>query len=253
MKAAKRKKEWFDEEDFWRETYSYIFPETRFSEASETVEKILSLVRPQGKAALDLCCGPGRCSIALAKRGFRVTGVDRTPYLLNKAKARAQADRMKIEWLRQDMRDFSRPETYDIALSLFTSFGYFDDPKEDIAVLRNVFASLRSGGAFLLEMNGKEILARKFLPSSVQELADGSIIIERRKILDGWARIHNDWIVVRNGKAKTFPFYLNLYSGQELRDRLEGAGFVDVKLYGSFDGTPYDSGATRLIAVGQKP
>ena len=51
-------------------------------------------------------------------------------------------------------------------------------------------------------------------------------MIERRKILDGWARIHNDWIIVRNGKSKTFSFNLNLYSGQELRDRLERAGFV---------------------------
>ena len=65
----------------------------------------------------------------------------------------------------KDMRDFTRAETYDIALSIFTSFGYFEDPRQDVAVLRNVFASLRPGGAFLIDMNGKEVIARKFLPS----------------------------------------------------------------------------------------
>ena len=106
MKSAKRKRQWFDNESLWRETYPYIFPEARFSEASETVGKVLSLLHPQGKVALDLCCGPGRCLIALAKRGFSVTGVDRTSYLLNKAKTRARADRVQVEWVRKDMRDF---------------------------------------------------------------------------------------------------------------------------------------------------
>jgi SAM-dependent methyltransferase len=253
MKAAKRKREWFDNESIWRETYDYLFPEARFTSALETVDKALVLAQPQGKCALDLCCGPGRCSIALFKRGFTVTGVDRTAYLLNKAKARARAENVRVEWVLNDMRDFVRPSTYDVALSIFTSFGYFEDPKEDVAVLRNVFTSLRSGGTFLIELNGKEILARKYLPSIADQLPDGSLFIERHQILDGWARIRNDWTVIKKGKARRFAFHLNLYSGQELRDRLEQVGFVDVRLYGNLNGAPYNLDAARLIAVGRKP
>lgn len=127
MKAPKRKKEWFDNESIWRETYSYLFPEERFVSAIGLVDKALALAQPQGTSALDLACGPGRCSIALSKRGFTVTGVDRTSFLLSKAKARARSENVKVEWVLQDMRDFVRPQTYDIALSIFTSFGYFDD------------------------------------------------------------------------------------------------------------------------------
>ncbi|HRZ56492.1 MAG TPA: hypothetical protein P5525_13665 [Candidatus Paceibacterota bacterium] len=47
--------------------------------------------------------------------------------------------------------------------------------------------------------------------------------------------------------------WLTIYSGQELRDRLEQAGFADVQLFGSFDGTAYDQNAQRLIAVARRP
>lgn len=253
MKPAKRKEEWFDQESLWVETYPFLFPEARFAAAVETVDKALVLLQPQGNAALDLACGPGRCSIVLAKRGFKVTGVDRTSFLLEKAKDRSESDRLKIEWVLKDMRDFSRPGAFDIALSMFTSFGYFEDPREDVAVLENVFASLRPGGSFLVELNGKEVLARRYLPSSVDELPDGSVLIERRRIQDDWSRIHTDWFIMKDGKSETFGFQLTLYSGQELRDRLEQVGFMDVKLYGNMDGGPYNVDAVRLIAVARKP
>lgn len=253
MKSPKRKKEWFDDESIWRESYAFLFTEARFASAIAIVDKALALAQPKGKSALDLCCGPGRCSIALSKRGFSVTGVDRTAYLLGKAKARARAERAKVEWVKQDMRDFKRPDTYDIAVSIFTSFGYFEDPDEDVVVLQNVFESLHSGGAFIVDLNGKEMLARKYLPSSVDPLPDGSILVEDRHIQDDWTKIHTDWILIKNGKARKFTFRVNLYSGQELRDRMERVGFLDVKLYGGWDGEPYNVDAKRLIAVGRKP
>ena len=133
--TARRKKEWFDDDAFWQEMYPFMFHEQRFTVAPEEVEKALALTNPSGKAALDLCCGPGRCSIALAQTGFSVTGVDRTKYLLDKARAHANAADVKIEWVQADMRDFVRPDTFDLVLSMFTSFGYFDNKREDIALL----------------------------------------------------------------------------------------------------------------------
>ncbi len=59
-----------------------MFPEKRFTDTPDQIDKVLALTRPTGKTALDLCCGPGRCSLALAKKGFAVTGVDRTRFLL---------------------------------------------------------------------------------------------------------------------------------------------------------------------------
>jgi 2-polyprenyl-3-methyl-5-hydroxy-6-metoxy-1,4-benzoquinol methylase len=253
MKRQKREKEWFDDDDFWRETFSYVFAEKRQALASEVVDKALTLTKLEGKSALDLGCGIGSFSIALAERGFSVTGVDRTKYLLDKARAKARSMDITVEWVQKDMRDFVRPEAYDFVLSMFSSFGYFDDRAEDAAVLRNIFESLRPGGVFLIDVLGKEILAKVFQTSSAQTLPDGSMLVEQRKILDGWTRVQNEWTVIRKGRSRNFTLQLNIYSGQELRQEMELAGLVDVKLYGNLDGDPYGPDAKRLIAVGSKP
>jgi SAM-dependent methyltransferase len=253
MKTTARKKEWFDDESFWRELYPFMFPKKRIADADAQVGKALALTKPDGKSVLDLCCGPGRCSIALAKRGFSVTGVDKTKYLLDKARARAKAARVKIEWVQQDMRDFVRPDSYDLVLSMFTSFGYFDDKGEDVIVLENVLKSLRPGGACLIEVLGKERLAKILQPTVSSVLPDGTLFVERREIFDDWTRVRNEWLIVRNGRTKSFKFHHTIYSGQEMRDRMERAGFVGVTLYGNLDGDEYGPNAERLIVVGRKP
>jgi ubiquinone/menaquinone biosynthesis C-methylase UbiE len=127
-----------------------LFPEKRIADADEQITKALALTNPAGKSVLDLCCGPGRCSIAFAKRGFRVTGIDRTTHLLNKARAKARAALVKIEWVQKDLRDFVRPSSFALVLSMFTSFGYFDDRQDDMTVLENMFTSPQPGGACLI-------------------------------------------------------------------------------------------------------
>ena len=253
MKAARRKKEWFDDNSFWRELYPFRFSEKRVAEADEQIAKALALTKPSGKMVLDLCCGPGRCSIALAKRGFRVTGVDKTSFLLNKARANARAARVNIEWVQKDMRDFVRPDAFALVLSMFTSFGYFDDKQEDMTVLQNMFNSLQPGGACLIEVLGKERLARILQSTTSSDLPDGTVVVERHGIFDDWTRVRNEWLVIRNGWAKSFKFHHTIYSGQELRDRMERAGFVGVSLHGNLDGNEYGPNAERLIAVGRKP
>jgi 2-polyprenyl-3-methyl-5-hydroxy-6-metoxy-1,4-benzoquinol methylase len=252
MKRQRRAQQWFDNDVFWRETFSYIFAEKRVALASEVVDKVLRLTNLQGKSALDLGCGTGRFSIALAERGFSVTGVDRTKYLLDKARAKARSMHITVEWVQKDMRDFVRPEAYDFVLSMFSTFGYFDDRREDAAVLANISRSLRPDGVFLMDIMGKEILAKIFQRSSAQTLPDGSVLVEQRSILDDWTRVLNEWTVIRNGRARKFTLLLNIYSGQELRQEMERAGLVDVKLYGNLDGDPYGPDATRLIAIGRK-
>ncbi len=248
-----RKREWFDDDSLWRELYPYIFTEERAGAGAEIARQVLALAKPRGRKVLDLCCGPGRYAVPLAKRGYAVTGVDRTRYLLNKARARARAAGAAVEWVQSDMRDFVRPNSFDLALSIFTSFGYFDDRREDLTVLGNILASLRPGGACVIDVGGKEWLANVFDPTGSTAFPDGAILFERREAIDDWTRLWNEWVLVRNGRVRRFTLHLRVYSGQELRERMERVGFTDVKLYGGLDGTPFDRGAHRLVAVGRKP
>ena len=251
--ATRREREWFDDDTFWRKLYPFMFPEKRFADTPGEIQKVLSLTTPAGKTALDLCCGPGRCSIALARKGFSVTGVDRTNFLLDKARAKARAAKVKIEWVQMDMRDFVRPDCFDLALSMFGSFGYFEDKTQDVGVLRNIFASLRPAGVFLVEVMGKERLAKILQPTTSDVLPDGTMLVQRHEIFDDWTRIRNEWILIRKGRTKTFKFHHTVYSGQEIRDRLGQVGFTDVRLYGNLDGDEYGPDAHRLIAVARRP
>ena len=150
---------WFENEDFWRDLYPYMFPMERLAAASEQVGQILALTGIQEGNVLDLCCGPGRHAIEFARKGFTVTGVDRSPYLLDRAREHAGAVEAPIEFVREDMRQFRRPGAFDLAVNMFTSFGYFEDPEEELQVLRNVSESLRENGVFA------EVLSRRCMPS----------------------------------------------------------------------------------------
>jgi ubiquinone/menaquinone biosynthesis C-methylase UbiE len=249
---AQRKKEWFDNDDFWRELYSFMFPEKRFADATAQIGQVLKLTKPKGKAVLDLCCGPGRWAIPLAQKGFSVTGVDRTKFLLSAAKTRAKAAKVKIEWVRVDMRDFLRPDSFNLVLSMLTSFGYFDRKDEDRLVLRNMFANLKAGGVCMIDLAGKEQLARLYQPTTSDTLANGDILVQRHRIAGAWSRIHNEWILVQKGRTRSFKFHHTIYSAQELSDRLADAGFKQIRVYGSLDGDEYGPNAQRLIVVGRK-
>jgi SAM-dependent methyltransferase len=249
---TRRKKEWFDDDPFWRELYPFMFPEKRFAAVAAQIGQLLKLTKPKGKAVLDLGCGPGRWAIPLAQKGFSVTGVDRTKFLLSVARAKAKAARVKIEWVRADMRDFLRPDSFDLVLSMLTSFGYFDRKDEDRLVLRNMFTNLKPGGVCMIDLAGKEQVARVYQPTTSDTLPNGDVLVQRHRIADAWSRIHNEWILVRKGRTRIFKFHHTIYSAQELSDRLDDAGFRQIRVYGSLDGDEYGPNGQRLIVVARK-
>ena len=244
--------QWFEDESLWVETYPYMFSPSRIAAAEEEIEPLLRLVGESPRTILDLCCGPGRFAVPLARRGFQVTGVDSTAFFLDKARERAAAEGVAIEWVQEDMRTFARPEAFDLALSMFTSFGYFDDKDEDLTVLRNIYHSLRPGGVLVMDVVGKEGLASLFEPVRSRKHADGSVVIDRREILADWTRVRMEWTIVKGNTVRIFTIDHTVYSGQELKNRFTAAGFADVKLYGSMDSAPYDREAERLIATGRR-
>ncbi|HEV3304738.1 MAG TPA: class I SAM-dependent methyltransferase, partial [Planctomycetaceae bacterium] len=81
--------DWFESETFWARFFSFMFTDAHFAAAVENVPKIVALTGVTGGSVLDLACGPGRFAVAFAQAGFRVTGVDRTRFLLDKARERA--------------------------------------------------------------------------------------------------------------------------------------------------------------------
>lgn len=243
-------KEWFESESFWEDFYPVLFPDLLFDQAQEEMEQILDLIGHPVRSVLDLCCGPGRFAGLLAREGYQVTGVDRTPFLLDIAQ-RAYGDFENVEWVLSDMRDFVRQESYDLVLNLYTSFGYFQDPAEDLRVLKNIALSLRPGGSVVIEVMGKEVLARNFEEIVTYKTEDG-LFIQIHEILENWNLIRNEWTLIRGGNIRTFTFEHSLYAASDLIRLCEMAGFSDIGVFGNFDGRPYDHNATLLIIIGRK-
>lgn len=244
---------WWDDDRFWELSAPVIFTEARMRGAAGDVEGVVRTVEPPaGCAVLDLGCGIGRHSMEFARRGFRVTGVDRTQAYLDRAAKSAKEAGLSGEWVREDMRRFRRANAFDLAVSLLTSFGYFDDPADDLLVLRNVFDSLRPGGTVLLDLMGREVLARIFRERDWHEEPGGLILLEQRRAQNDWERLAIRWIVLNGSERHELDFFLRVYTAADLRDLLTEAGFKDVRILGGLNGEPYDHQAMRLVAVGRK-
>jgi tRNA/tmRNA/rRNA uracil-C5-methylase (TrmA/RlmC/RlmD family) len=77
--------QWFENETFWESFYPSMFHERRFAAAAGQIDQVLALSGARQGAVLDLYCGPGRHSAVLGAKGFAVTAVDRSPYLLSRS------------------------------------------------------------------------------------------------------------------------------------------------------------------------
>ncbi|UCC28914.1 MAG: methyltransferase domain-containing protein [Phycisphaerales bacterium] len=245
--------DWYDDETFWEDTESVQFTDERRQQASAEVDHILTMTKlPAGASVLDLGCGPGRHALELARHGCRVTGVDRTVRYLEKAANAASEQGLEIEWVEADMRRFRRDGAFDAVVNMLTSFGYFTDPAEDRLVAANILASLKPGGQLVMEMMGKEILARIFRRYDWREEPDGTALLEERRLAEDWSWVDVRWIVIREQQQREHRFGLRVYSAYELKDLLAAVGFAQVAAYGSLEGTPYDHEAKRLVVVARK-
>lgn len=247
----KGKKAWHEQDRFWDRLKPHMFTTSKVGNAPEEAKKFILLLKiPSKKHILDLCCGVGRHSIALARQGFKVTGVDRTESYLKEARKKAKG--LKIEFIQEDMRKFCRPDAFNVAICMFTSFGFFDDQKDDRKVIENVYKSLKSKGRFLIDVMGKEVLARIFKERMWSKEENGVIFLQEHKIIENWEKIKNRWIAMKGDKKIEFKFSHRIYSAVELSNLLKECGFKKVEVYGNLEGAPYDHKAERLLIVGEK-
>ncbi|MDR2516895.1 MAG: class I SAM-dependent methyltransferase [Spirochaetaceae bacterium] len=252
--------EWFNDENFWKEYAPIMFDGKRWGEVGAVADGVTALARLSpygGRAAeppsvLDACCGFGRITAELARRGFRATGVDITPAYLSAAREDAAHEGLNIEYIESDVRLWKRPAAFDLAVNLYISFGYFREAADDLLFARNVYESLKSGGSFIVETLGKEIAVRDFVEAEWFERA-GYFVLTAYEALDSWDMLKNRWILIgADGRRIEKTFTQRLYAATELRRLLCEAGFAEVELYGDWNESPYDRAAARLIAVGRK-
>jgi len=150
------KKEWFSE--WFNSPYYHILYQNRDEREAEFFLKKLvdKLNINKHQRLVDLACGKGRHAIFLNSLGFDVTGVDLAPKSIDIA---IQYANERLHFEVQDLRCLLFENSFDIALNLFTSFGYFKSIEEDELVIQNIHSILAPSGLLVIDfMNGEHVL-----------------------------------------------------------------------------------------------
>lgn len=246
---------WHQDEDFWRDFGPLMFGADAFAQAAEQVPDLLALAGLETGRVLDLGCGPGRHSLPLAAAGCAVTAVDRSAGLLADLRQRASAAGLEgaIEVVEADMREFQREQAFDLALLMWTSFGYFDDEADHDRVLENVYKSLTEGGCLILDMVGLEYLCRHLQPIHASDLEDGRLLIERPTLTEDLTRLDNEWLLIdghgQDDRVRRAQFSHRVWSGEAMTGLLRRNGFIIEGVYGDFTRGEYDLDSERQIVV----
>lgn len=117
-------------------------------------------------------CGTGRHDIELTKLGYRCTGIDVSPLMIDIAKKNAEDEGMNIDFSVADIRKYEPEERYDAVISLFHVMSYQNSNEDIITAFQSARKALSKDGVFLFDVwYGPGVLSDK--PSvRVKEVED---------------------------------------------------------------------------------
>jgi SAM-dependent methyltransferase len=243
--------------DWWRTFFSGMAVEWWLLAANAELTRqevdflIESLDVPAPAKLLDVPCGGGRHSIALAERGYEMTGVDISEDFLKAARAQSAERHDRVHWEQREMRDLPWPAEFDGAYSFGNSFGYLDDAG-NAQFLKSVAAALKPGARFVLETGYvAETLFPVLQERSWYPIGD-MMVLSQRRYDPTEARLHVEYTTIRGTEKDKRVMSARVYSYREIVRLLEDAGFGGALGYGSFAREPFRLGSGRALFIGTK-
>lgn len=230
--------------DWWRRIFNSLYLKTdadvvddeRITKAEvDLFVKILNL-SPEDRI-LDLACGHGRHSLELARRGFKyVEGLDRSHYLIRKARRQAKKDGLNVKFKEGDARKLPYPpDVFDAVMILGNSFGYFESILDDLKILKEVFRVLKPYGRILIDVADGEYLRNNFQPRSWEWINGKCIVCRERSLSIDKQRLISREVIIHIDKGVIEDrFYAErLYTRESLEEILRMAGFSNITFHGT--------------------
>lgn len=204
---------------------------------------------------LDVPCGDGRLHPFLRKSGFKVFGIDNSEELIENA--RRKFPKYKNHYKKANMRNFSLNRTFDIALSWFTSFGYFND-RGNFQILLAIKKHIKKDGLLFLDISNAAHRIKFFSPIYV--IADQKFTeitqakIQKINNQTYWA-IRQRFYRRRNNELKyikTVGKKVRIYNKKEISKLLKKAGFKIIKIFTSMTFDEMTSDSKQMFIVCKK-
>lgn len=243
---------WFED---WFDTplYEVLYANRNELEAAKMAALIENEI-PSGHypVLLDLGCGRGRHSIALAEMGYRVTGLDLSGEAIRKARQKASKKSLQnVTFRTGDMRKPLKT-SFDAVVNLFTTFGYFLEDDENLKVIGSVGTMLRPGGMFLIDFLNAPYVRSHLVPEESGSYDQMNYKISR-KIENGmvYKTIRFDGGSLT--EAVEYMERVKLYERDWFMEAFEKNGFTLRRTFGNYNGSDYSgAGDPRLIMIASK-
>jgi D-alanine-D-alanine ligase len=228
--------------DWWRSIFNslYLKTDSDVVDDKDITEKEIDLFLQilnlsLNNNILDLCCGQGRHSLELARRGFKyVEGLDCSRYLIQKAKHCAQKENLNIRFREGDARKLPYlADSFDIAMILGNSFGYFETMNDDLRVLSEIFRILKPKGDVLIDVADGGFIKDNFQKRTWEWIDQKKFVCRERSLSKDRERLISREVVshVEKGVIADQFYAERLYTKETLSRLLEIAGFDDITFY----------------------
>ena len=201
-----------------------------------------------GARILDVGCGFGRHSIELARRGYEVSGIDPSAALIAEARKRAAEVGVSVDFRLEWGERFSADQAYDAAICLFTSLGQITEQGENSGLVGRVFAALKPGAPFVVEVPQRETAVRQL--KAQEKLGGGRrVAIVQRTYDDNAQVVSEEFRIVREREQRTYLLKYKLFDCSEIEALLTRAGFINISAYGDYQGTDLRSEDPSMVLV----
>jgi len=171
----------------------------------------------------------------MARRGFvGVEGLDRSRYLIGKAKAKAKEENLPVRFREGDARNLPYPsDTFDFVIIVGNRFGYFDNPNDDVRILREVFRVLKPYGKVLLDLADGDYLSKNYQKMSWEWIDKKRLVCRERELSSDKTRLISRDIIIHVEKGVIADrFYAErLYTRELIMKVLEEVGFTEITFH----------------------
>jgi D-alanine-D-alanine ligase len=232
--------EYYVKADWWKEIFNANYLRTDGDVVDDInitkteIDLFVSVLElTEQSCILDLCCGQGRHSLELARRGFRnIYGLDRSHYLINRARKQNRQEGLNVNFREGDARKLPyQADMFDIVLIPGNSFGYFETFEDDHKVLREVLRTLKPGGKVLLDITDGNFIKGNYDARSWEWIDKNYFVCRERSLSQDQDRLISREVITHTKKGVIADqFYAErLYTPEGISDLLKCCGFSEMK------------------------